>query len=561
MCRDCGYVVKCKNCNISLTYHRNKNILKCHYCGYEEPILKLCPECNSKNIKYFGTGTQKLEEQVKKNFPEASTIRMDVDTVTKKNSHEDILNKFKNNNIDILIGTQMVVKGHHFPNVTLVGVIAADSSLNIDSYKANETTFDLLVQVAGRAGREKDKGKVIIQTYNPDSFAIDYAKKQDYKLFYDAEINLRRLLKYPPFCDIIMVGITGAHETEVKQVANLFYKNINKEDRKGLKEKYNLNPITNFTIEVIDSNYTLVNDKFIFSYFQYDKDLIDFNGTISSKVDEYKVILFYKCNYEKPDYICLNEAAESFELNIYYNSKILDHENSDSPARNSFLNYIQTFHSEYFTMMEIYWETYNYEEKKGIMAKIFDNIFDKQNNYTFGQISHSQVNIVDQIRTVEYDDEFCLLPMIAIQMNNQLTGIHLYKRQAISIWNYLSNISALGLTIFSGLSSIFQSIYSKNFDNYKIMETILSKVGEKNSIIRLYNNKSYKALNDINLKKNLVENNDNDKDSDNDLINDKQNLKKENITNDKDEVIDEIGDLNFKLPKLSFFSFFFNNIY
>lgn len=141
MCRDCGYTVKCKNCNISLTYHSYEKKLKCHYCGYEQEIVKVCPECHSEKIRYFGTGTQKLEQEIIKQFPNAKTIRMDVDTVTKKNSHEEILNKFKNENIDILIGTQMVVKGHHFPNVTLVGVIAADSSLNIDDYRANERTF------------------------------------------------------------------------------------------------------------------------------------------------------------------------------------------------------------------------------------------------------------------------------------------------------------------------------------------------------------------------------------------------------------------------------------
>ena len=160
MCRECGHTIKCKNCDITLTYHANSKKLKCHYCGYEEEIAKECPECHSKNIKYFGAGTQKLEEQIHLLFPEASTIRMDVDTVTKKNSHEDILNSFKKDGIDILIGTQMVVKGHDFPNVTLVGVIAADSSLNIDDYRAHERTFQTLTQVAGRAGRGKDKGKV-----------------------------------------------------------------------------------------------------------------------------------------------------------------------------------------------------------------------------------------------------------------------------------------------------------------------------------------------------------------------------------------------------------------
>ena len=159
MCRDCGNTIKCKNCDITLTYHANSKKLKCHYCGYEEEIVKECPECHSKNIKYFGAGTQKLEEQVHLLFPNASVIRMDVDTVTKKNSHEEILNKFKNENIDILIGTQMVVKGHHFPNVTLVGVIAADASLNIDDFKANEHTFQILTQVARTCWKRERTGK------------------------------------------------------------------------------------------------------------------------------------------------------------------------------------------------------------------------------------------------------------------------------------------------------------------------------------------------------------------------------------------------------------------
>ena len=209
MCRNCGYTVKCKNCDISMTYHSYENKLKCHYCGYEEKLVKICPECGSDKIRYFGTGTQKLEQEIQKQFPQAKTIRMDVDTVSKKNSHEEILNKFKNENIDILIGTQMVVKGHHFPKVTLVGVIAADSSLNIDDYRATERTFQILTQVAGRAGREKLPGKVIIQTYNPDNFSIQEAQQQNYKKFYETEIALRKQLKYPPFCDIIIIGFNS----------------------------------------------------------------------------------------------------------------------------------------------------------------------------------------------------------------------------------------------------------------------------------------------------------------------------------------------------------------
>lgn len=239
MCRECGHTVKCKNCNISLTYHSFEKKLKCHYCGYQQNIINVCPECNSNKIRYFGTGTQKLEQEINKLFPNATTIRMDVDTVTRKNSHEIILNKFKEENIDILIGTQMVVKGHHFPNVTLVGVIAADSSLNIDDYRANERTFQILTQVAGRAGREKSEGKVIIQTYNPENFSIEYAKRQDYNLFYDTEIALRKQLKYPPFCDIILISFNSSNEKELNDTSIFIYnylsRNLNADQFKVFK--------------------------------------------------------------------------------------------------------------------------------------------------------------------------------------------------------------------------------------------------------------------------------------------------------------------------------------
>ena len=239
MCRNCGYTVKCPNCNISMTYHSYERKLKCHYCGHEENIVTICPECHSDKIRYFGTGTQKLEQEIHKQFPEASTIRMDIDTVTKKNSHEVILNTFRNQNIDILIGTQMVVKGHHFPNVTLVGVIAADSSLNIDDYRANERTFQILTQVAGRAGRENLPGKVVIQTYNPDNFSIICAQKQNYDLFYETEIALREQLKYPPFCDIILIGLNSYQELEIKKVSSKIYQyleqRLNKEEFKVLR--------------------------------------------------------------------------------------------------------------------------------------------------------------------------------------------------------------------------------------------------------------------------------------------------------------------------------------
>ena len=252
MCRNCGYTVKCKNCDISMTYHSYENKLKCHYCGYEEKLVKICPECGSDKIRYFGTGTQKLEQEIHKQFPQAKTIRMDVDTVTKKNSHEEILNKFKNEDIDILIGTQMVVKGHHFPKVTLVGVIAADSSLNIDDYRATERTFQILTQVAGRAGRENLPGKVIIQTYNPENFSIQEAQKQNYDKFYETEIALRKQLKYPPFCDIIVIGFNSTNEDEIKKVSQeIFEKLKDKID----KEQFNIFKPMPSPIDKIQNKY------------------------------------------------------------------------------------------------------------------------------------------------------------------------------------------------------------------------------------------------------------------------------------------------------------------
>ena len=244
MCRDCGYTVKCKRCNITLTYHKQENKLKCHYCGYEQKVITECPECHSKNIKYFGAGTQRLEEEVKNFFPNATTIRMDIDSVSKKNSHEEILNKFRNENINILIGTQMVVKGHHFPNVTLVGVITADTELNMGDFRANEKTFKTLTQVAGRDGRDKEKGRVIIQTYNPDNYAIEYSKTQNFDLFYNTEINIRKELKYPPFCDIITISMSSKNKNELEKTIkniHIFLKN------KVISEKFGVllySPVT-----------------------------------------------------------------------------------------------------------------------------------------------------------------------------------------------------------------------------------------------------------------------------------------------------------------------------
>lgn len=229
MCRDCGYVVKCEDCDVSMTYHMDLNRLVCHYCGKTKEVMNTCPSCDSKNIRYFGSGTQKIEVEIKKYFPEASVIRMDVDTTRVKGGHEKILTKFRDEKIDILLGTQMIAKGHDFSNVTLVGILAADSSLNIGDYRANEKTFQLLTQMSGRAGRGAKKGTAIIQTYMPDEFSINAAKEQNYTKFYNSEINMREKLNYPPFCDIIISIISGTDEEKVKKEADKLYDVLRKD--------------------------------------------------------------------------------------------------------------------------------------------------------------------------------------------------------------------------------------------------------------------------------------------------------------------------------------------
>ena len=213
-CRSCGYVIKCNHCNITMTYHLNKNILMCHYCGKSSQSPKTCPTCSSGYIRHFGDGTQKVEEEAKKLFPNAKIARMDMDTTSKKNSHEEILKKFGLGEIDILIGTQMIAKGHDFPGVTLVGIIAADNSLYMQDFRASERTFQLLTQVTGRAGRGDKLGNVVVQTYDPDHYCIQIASRQDYISFYNEEILLRKQTGYPPFSHIFSVLISSDYEEE-----------------------------------------------------------------------------------------------------------------------------------------------------------------------------------------------------------------------------------------------------------------------------------------------------------------------------------------------------------
>jgi primosomal protein N' (replication factor Y) len=214
LCRDCGTVVECPNCDISLTYHRANERLKCHYCGHEEHVPLECPQCKSDYIRFFGTGTQKAQEEIAKLFPDARVIRMDVDTTSKKGSHERLLRQFSEGQADILLGTQMIAKGLDFPNITLVGVLAADTTLHLADFRAAEKTFQLMTQVSGRAGRHELPGEVFIQTYSPEHYAIDLAKAQQYEPFYNLEMTTRRQYGYPPFYFVTLVQFT--HEDLLK---------------------------------------------------------------------------------------------------------------------------------------------------------------------------------------------------------------------------------------------------------------------------------------------------------------------------------------------------------
>ena len=220
-CRSCGYVVKCPHCDLSLTYHLGNadGLLRCHYCGYETPSPHRCPSCGSKAIKYFGAGTQKVEEEVRRMLPGVTTARMDYDTTSGKGGHERILEAFRSGKARVLIGTQMIAKGLDFPRVTLVGVIAADLTLNLPDYRSRERTFQLLTQVAGRAGRGEKPGQVIIQTYRPDDPVIGFASRQDYRAFFEAEFQRRRKGLYPPFTILARALIESSREEETVQTA------------------------------------------------------------------------------------------------------------------------------------------------------------------------------------------------------------------------------------------------------------------------------------------------------------------------------------------------------
>lgn len=227
-CKNCGYTFKCPNCDISLTYHKSSNTLRCHYCGYGNKVYKTCPECKENSIADLGVGTEKIEEELHNIFPNNKILRMDVDTTSRKGMHEKMITAFKNHEYDILLGTQIVAKGLDFDNVTLVGVINADTSLNIPDFRSSENTFSLLSQVAGRSGRDKKSGEVIIQTYNPTHYAIEYTKDHDYIGFYNKEMQIRKTLKYPPFYYICYIKISGKDPKYIFNEANKIKKSLDR---------------------------------------------------------------------------------------------------------------------------------------------------------------------------------------------------------------------------------------------------------------------------------------------------------------------------------------------
>lgn len=252
ICEDCGYTVSCPKCQINLRYHKQENLLKCHYCGYSTVVPTSCPKCTGK-LKQIGVGIQQLEESLKNEIKNLTTVRLDFDTVKTRESHFAILEEFKKDKIDVLIGTQMVTKGHDFPNVNLSAVILADNMLNIENYRANEMSFQTLVQIIGRAGRDiNNPGTAIIQTYNPDHYIIELAKKQNYRDFYDSEIVIRKILKYPPFIDIILISVIADTDNDAEKVITNLYKVL---EKTKIKENIQIFEPQSYKIGKIQNKY------------------------------------------------------------------------------------------------------------------------------------------------------------------------------------------------------------------------------------------------------------------------------------------------------------------
>ena len=237
LCRDCGFVAICDRCDMPMTYHSTERILLCHYCGQQRPVLQFCPTCKSSGIRYFGLGTEKVQDTIQRSFPHARLLRWDRDTAKNRHAHEQLLDRFANREADILVGTQMIAKGLDLPGVTLVGVVSADIALNMPDFSAPERAFTLLTQVAGRAGRGAEAGRVIVQTFNPQNLCIDAASRHDYHEFYALEIETRRRYGYPPFRQFVKFTYSHANRHRCQNEALLLCESLNSWiERLGLED-------------------------------------------------------------------------------------------------------------------------------------------------------------------------------------------------------------------------------------------------------------------------------------------------------------------------------------
>jgi primosomal protein N' (replication factor Y) len=233
-CRQCGHVMKCKHCDVALTYHHYNQKLKCHYCGIEQDVPKVCPSCQSPYIRFFGNGTEKVEAYLNEHFSAYGVGRMDFDTTSGKEGHHKILEAFRSGKINVLVGTQMIAKGHDFPKVTLVGIVAADMSLYLQDFRSGERTFQLLTQALGRSGRGENPGQVIIQTYDPDHMVLQRIAHHKQHLFYEEELKNRQMMGYPPYTHIFSLLVTGKTEKEVIHTTHLLYQYYQHYNKKGL---------------------------------------------------------------------------------------------------------------------------------------------------------------------------------------------------------------------------------------------------------------------------------------------------------------------------------------
>lgn len=250
LCRDCGKSLHCPSCDVSLTYHSNQTLLRCHYCDYQQKVPNLCPHCQSSRIRYFGHGTQKLEAEIEEYFGSAKIMRMDLDTTSKKGAHHQIYQSLISGDVDILLGTQMIAKGLDLPRVTLVGVISADSTLNVPDFRAAERCFQLLTQVAGRAGRGERVGKVIFQTYNPAHYALALSQNHDYESFYQTEIENRMIMTYPPFSELVKIGFSGPNQAKIVEAASEMGR-ILQEELKEISQGLNEKDDSNLPVEIL----------------------------------------------------------------------------------------------------------------------------------------------------------------------------------------------------------------------------------------------------------------------------------------------------------------------